>query len=50
LSPVEGYIPVPQGAGLGVEIDEAAVREASKEPHRWRNPIFRNEDGSFAEW
>jgi galactonate dehydratase len=26
------------------------VREAAKNPHRWRNPIFRNKDGSFAEW
>ena len=50
LTPDGGYLPVPEGPGLGVEIDEAAVREAAKEPHRWRNPIFRNEDGSFAEW
>jgi galactonate dehydratase len=50
LSPVEGYLPLPEGAGLGVDIDEAAVREAAKSPHRWRNPIFRNKDGSFAEW
>jgi len=26
------------------------VREADKDRHRWRNPIFRTEDGSFAEW
>ena len=50
LSPVQGYIPVLEGPGLGVDIDDAAVREAAKTPHRWRNPIFRNEDGSFAEW
>ena len=50
LTPVDGYLPVPEAPGLGVEIDEAAVREAAKEPHRWRNPIFRNRDGSFAEW
>jgi mannonate dehydratase len=37
-------------AGLGVDIDEAAVREADKDRHRWRNPIFRLADGSFAEW
>ena len=36
--------------GLGVDIDEAAVREAHKDRHRWRNPIFRTRDGSFAEW
>jgi galactonate dehydratase len=50
LTPVDGYLPVPEGPGLGVDIDEAAVREAAKQPHRWRNPIFRNKDGSFAEW
>ena len=40
----------PAGPGLGVEIDEDAVREAHKDRHRWRNPIWRHEDGSFAEW
>jgi galactonate dehydratase len=50
LTPIDGYLPVPEGPGLGVEIDEAAVREADKDRHRWRNPIFRNVDGSFAEW
>jgi galactonate dehydratase len=50
LSPVEGYLPIPQGPGLGVEIDEAAVREVHKDRHRWRNPIWRHADGSFAEW
>jgi galactonate dehydratase len=50
LSPVDGYLPIPEGPGLGVTIDEVAVREVSKERHRWRNPIFRLEDGSFAEW
>jgi galactonate dehydratase len=50
LTPVDGYLPVPEGPGLGIEIDEAAVREADKDRHRWRNPIFRTEDGSFAEW
>ena len=50
LTPVDGYLPVPDGPGLGVDIDEAAVREADKDRHRWRNPIFRTRDGSFAEW
>ena len=39
LTPVDGYLPVPEGPGLGVEIDEAAVREADKDRHSWRNPI-----------
>ena len=50
LTPVNGYLPVPTGPGLGVEIDEAAVREADKDRHRWRNPVWRTRDGSFAEW
>jgi len=50
LTPVGGYLPVPEGPGLGVDIDEAAVREADKDKHRWRNPIFRTQDGAFAEW
>ncbi|HEY5722880.1 MAG TPA: galactonate dehydratase [Allosphingosinicella sp.] len=50
LTPVDGYLPIPCGPGLGVEIDETAVREADKERHRWRNPVWRLKDGSFAEW
>ncbi len=50
LSPVDGFLPIPEGPGLGVEIDEAAVREAHLTPHRWRNPVWRHRDGSFAEW
>lgn len=50
LSPIDGFLPIPQGPGLGVTVDEAAVREADKERHRWRNPIWRHQDGSFAEW
>ena len=50
LTAVEGYLPIPQGPGLGVDIDEAAVREVDKDRHRWRNPIWRTRDGSFAEW
>jgi galactonate dehydratase len=50
LTPVDGYLPIPQKPGLGVSIDEAAVREVHKDRHRWRNPIWRHEDGAFAEW
>ena len=50
LQPVDGFLPIPTGPGLGIEIDEAAVREADKHKHRWRNPVWRHADGSFAEW
>lgn len=50
LTPVDGHLPIPHAPGLGIEIDEAAVRAAATAPHRWRNPIWRLADGSFAEW
>ncbi len=50
LTPVNGYLPIPEKPGLGVTIDEAGVREAHKDRHRWRNPVWRLPDGSFAEW
>ena len=36
--------------GLGVTIDEGAVRAAATRGHAWRNPVWRHPDGSFAEW
>ena len=50
LTPADGFLSIPTGPGLGVAIDEAAVREAHNDRHRWRNPIWRYQDGSFAEW
>jgi galactonate dehydratase len=50
LTPQAGALPIPTGPGLGIEIDEAAVRAAAATPHRWRNPVWRASDGGFAEW
>lgn len=50
LTAVDGYLPIPTGPGLGIVIDEDAVRESHKDRHRWRNPVWRQKDGSFAEW
>jgi galactonate dehydratase len=36
--------------GLGVTVDEDAVRAADRTGHAWRNPVWRHPDGSFAEW
>jgi len=45
-----GYIaPLPK-PGLGIEIDEERVIEASKNAPDWRNPLWRHKDGSIAEW
>ncbi|THV41632.1 galactonate dehydratase [Glycomyces buryatensis] len=46
----DGHVDRPLGPGLGIEVDEAAVRKAARNPHRWRNEVWRHEDGSFAEW
>lgn len=46
----DGHVRIPQGPGLGIEVDEAHVIEQAKVGHRWRNPIWRHKDGSFAEW
>lgn len=46
----EGHVAALPGPGLGIEIDEARVREAASAPHRWRNPAWRGPDGSLREW
>ena len=46
----DGYVSIPEGPGLGIEINEEAVREAAKKGHDWKNPVWRNRDGSVAEW
>ncbi|MHA6798940.1 galactonate dehydratase [Bounagaea algeriensis] len=45
-----GYVSRPTGPGLGIEIDEEVVAEAEQRAPRWRNPVWRHDDGSFAEW
>ena len=45
-----GFISPLLKPGLGVEIDEDRVKEASGKFTNWRNPIWRHEDGSIAEW
>lgn len=47
---VDGHVPVPVGPGLGVEVDEAAVRAADRAGHTWRTPRFTRADGAFTQW
>ncbi|MCU1575268.1 MAG: galactonate dehydratase [Micrococcaceae bacterium] len=47
---VEGHVERLTAPGLGLEIDEAAVRSADKRGHAWRSPMWRHADGSYAEW
>ena len=46
----DGHVALPTGPGLGIEIDEKAVEKAARTGHRWRNPVWRRDDGSLAEW
>jgi galactonate dehydratase len=46
----DGHLARPLAPGLGVDVDEKAVRRAAETGHRWRNQSWRHADGSFAEW
>lgn len=46
----DGYIQVPTKPGLSVEVDEIKLEEMDKIGHNWKNPVWRNFDGTVAEW
>lgn len=46
----DGHLARPTAPGLGIEVDERAVRAADGRAPDWRGPIWRHPDGSFAEW
>ncbi len=46
----DGHLARPTLPGLGIDIDEKAVRHAAATGHHWRNQTWRHPDGSFAEW
>jgi len=45
-----GMVEAINGPGLGVDINEALVREISKSCPPWRNPAWRGPDGYVREW
>lgn len=45
-----GHVNLLERPGLGIEINEEKVHEMEEAKHQWKNPIWRHEDGSFAEW
>jgi galactonate dehydratase len=46
----DGFVTIPSSPGLGIEVNEDYVKDRALKGHRWRNPIWRHQDGSFAEW
>lgn len=49
LAARDGWLPIPTGPGLGIELDEAKVRQSH---HQWtlKDTNWRNDDGTPAEW
>jgi len=45
-----GYVKIPDKPGLGINVNEDHVREMAAIGHNWRNPLWRHQDGSVAEW
>lgn len=46
----EGFITPPTKPGLGIDVNEEKVKEMAKVSHDWKNPVWRNTDGTVAEW
>ena len=46
----DGYVAVLKGPGLGIELHEEKIRDAARIGHNWKNPVWRNIDGTVAEW
>ena len=46
----DGYLKFPSEAGLGLKINKELILEENKNPHQWKNPVWRHQDGSIAEW
>ena len=46
---IDGYIAVPKGPGLGIEVDEDIIRERQNAGD-WDSPIWHLTDGTVAEW
>jgi galactonate dehydratase len=46
----DGYVQIPDGPGLGIEIDEEYLEEQAERSVNWHNPVWRRDDGSVTEW
>lgn len=46
----DSYLELISRPGLGVAMNEDKIREASRDCPVWKNPVWRNVDGTIAEW
>ncbi len=46
----DGYVALPEGVGLGVEMDERVVAEEAKKPQKYKWPDVKMKDGSVADY
>jgi len=46
----DGFVILPKRPGLGIEVNRERVLSEDEHPHAWKNPVWRHEDGSVAEW
>lgn len=46
----DGFVDIPDKPGLGLEMDEDRIKEIAREGLVWTNPLWKNYDGTIAEW
>lgn len=46
----DGYVALPTKPGLGLEMDVEKIEEIAAEGLKWRNPSWKNYDGTATEW
>jgi galactonate dehydratase len=46
----DGYMELPQGPGLGVDMEDAAIEAIRDESYRSRGIFYHKDDGSFADY
>lgn len=46
----DGYVDLPKGPGLGLEMDEDKIKDIAQQGLVWTNPSWKNYDGTIAEW
>lgn len=46
----DGFVENLKKPGLGIEINEEFVKQQAEKGHDWKNPVWRHQDGTIAEW